>query len=92
MVIERKEALREIEWRWSVHPALALIGPRECGKTTLAAAVAAAEPEVTRFDLGNEDDFRRLADRPQQVLAPLGVSWCSTTRTGVRGSTVACGS
>ena len=72
MVIERKEALREIDWRWSVHPALSLIGPRECGKTTLAAAVAAAEPEVTRFDLGNEDDFRRLAERPQQVLAPLG--------------------
>ena len=72
MVIERKEALREIEWRWSVHPALALTGPRGCGKTTLAAAVAAAEPEVTRFDLGNEDDFRLLADRPQQVLALLG--------------------
>lgn len=72
MLIERKEALREIDWRWSVHPALALSGPRDCGKTTLAAAVAATEPEVTRFDLGNEDDFRLLAERPQQVLAPLG--------------------
>lgn len=30
------ESLAEIERSWAVHPVTAILGPRRCGKTTLA--------------------------------------------------------
>ena len=53
-----------------VHPAVALIGPRQCGKTTLAQLIAAREREVESFDLERARDRRRL-HAPEQALAPL---------------------
>lgn len=72
MFVERSGALRQIAWRWSVHPAIAVRGPRQCGKTTLAKQVAAAEPDSVSviFDLENEADRARL-QHPEEALAPL---------------------
>lgn len=48
MFVERTGALRQIAWRWRVHPAIAVRGPRQCGKTTLASSAEelAGHPKV----------------------------------------------
>jgi len=43
-------------------PAVAILGPRQVGKTTLARAAAAARPEATYLDLETAADQARLAD------------------------------
>jgi uncharacterized protein len=35
-MISRPDALKRIETTFQIHPAVALLGPRQCGKTTLA--------------------------------------------------------
>jgi predicted AAA+ superfamily ATPase len=51
------------------HPIAALLGPRQCGKTTLARMIAEREP-CTFFDLENPVDSRRLSV-PMQALEGL---------------------
>ena len=71
MIIDRALARARIHEAFSVHPAVALTGPRQCGKTTLARAIAAAEPqESTLFDLESAVDRRRL-QAPEQTLGGL---------------------
>lgn len=50
-------------------PVVSLIGPRQCGKSTLARQIAAGQPGEF-FDLENPVDLARLAE-PQTALAPL---------------------
>lgn len=50
-------------------PATALLGPRQCGKTTLARAFAAGRAAVF-FDLESDVDLRRLAN-PALVLGAI---------------------
>ena len=45
----------------AVQPALAIIGPRQCGKTTLALAIA-KERDAVYLDLEDRDDRSRLAE------------------------------
>ena len=71
MLIERTEAIRDIEWRWSVLPAVAVAGPRQCGKSTLARAVAATRPDATLFDLELASDLRQLREDPEGSLLSL---------------------
>ena len=71
MFVERAEAVEEIRWRWSVHPAIAVLGARQCGKSTLARAVAAGEPDTTVLDFEDEEVLRRVSDSPKRALAPL---------------------
>ncbi len=70
MLVPRPGFVRRIEDSFRVHPAVALLGPRQCGKTTLARQIAAAEPKAHVFDLEREADLRRLAN-PEITLAPL---------------------
>ena len=51
------------------HPAVALLGPRQCGKTTLARQVAAREG-ARIFDLENPDDDAAL-ENPMLALESL---------------------
>ena len=51
MVIDRPSAVGRVVQSFRVHPAVALLGPRQCGKSTLARVFAAAQGQVTRFDL-----------------------------------------
>jgi predicted AAA+ superfamily ATPase len=50
-------------------PAAALLGPRQCGKTTLARQLA-GESQSTYFDLENPVDLARLS-QPMTALEPL---------------------
>ena len=70
MVVARPGAVRRIARSFRVHPAVALLGPRQCGKTTLARLAAAGEPVSTFFDLERDADVRRLQN-PEQALSPL---------------------
>lgn len=54
--------LNQIEHLLTTHPAVALLGPRQCGKTTLAKQVAEHFPLVHFFDLENPRDLARLED------------------------------
>jgi predicted AAA+ superfamily ATPase len=49
-------------------PAVAVLGPRQVGKTTLARAAAAARPGSVYLDLETAADLARLAD-PARFLA-----------------------
>ena len=53
-----------------MHPVVAVTGPRQCGKTTLARAIAAASTPAAWFDLEAAVDRRRLGT-PELTLAPL---------------------
>src|SRR3990167_352160 len=43
------------------HPVVALLGPRQCGKTTLAKMYAESSRQVTHFDLENPRDLVKLS-------------------------------
>ena len=70
MEISRPQAISRVAESFRVHPAVALLGPRQCGKTTLARAIAGREPASAVFDLESAVDRRRL-EVPEQTLGPL---------------------
>jgi hypothetical protein len=68
-MIERSDAIDRINSAFRVHPIVALLGPRQCGKTTLARMIGESEP-CTFFDLENPVDVRRLS-APMTALEAL---------------------
>jgi predicted AAA+ superfamily ATPase len=68
-MIPRPLALDRISTVFRVHPVAALLGPRQCGKTTLAKMIAEGE-SCTYFDLENPVDVRRLS-APLMALEEL---------------------
>ena len=68
-MIARPEALARIKRSFGVHPVVALLGPRQCGKTTLSRMLAKGKPS-TYFDLESPADIRRLAS-PLRALEGL---------------------
>ncbi len=68
-MLPRTDYLRLVERASARSPVTALLGPRQCGKTTLARAFAATRPS-TIFDLESDVDRRRLAN-PEMVLGAL---------------------
>ena len=76
MLIPRPQAALRIARSFRVHPAVAITGPRQCGKTTLAEQFASAastggsDTPVTHFDLERAADRQRL-QTPEQTLSPL---------------------
>lgn len=68
-LIERIDALDRIKSAFRVHPVVALLGPRQCGKTTLARMFGESEPCMF-FDLESPVDSRRLS-APMTVLEGL---------------------
>ena len=68
-MIPRPDAINRIYRVFRVHPIAALLGPRQCGKTTLARVIAESEP-CTYFDLENPVDVRRLS-APMRTLEEL---------------------
>jgi len=69
-MLERPQAKARIKTLFRVHPCVAILGPRQCGKTTLARMLAASEPETSFFDLESPLDQRRLS-MPQRALGGL---------------------
>ena len=68
-MLPRTDYLRQLEVATSRSPVTALLGPRQCGKTTLARQLAASR-KSTFLDLESEPDVRRLAN-PELVLGSL---------------------
>ena len=68
-MILRPHALNRVLKVFRVHPIAALLGPRQCGKTTLAKMIAKRE-HSTYFDLENPVDVRRLSV-PMRALEGL---------------------
>jgi predicted AAA+ superfamily ATPase len=68
-MIERPFYLERLAAAASRSPVTALLGPRQCGKTTLARRFA-QDRTATYFDLESLPDVRRL-ENPELVLGPL---------------------
>jgi len=68
-VIERRVYLSRLSDATRRSPVTALLGPRQCGKTTLARVFAKGR-RVTHFDLESRPDRQRLQN-PQMVLGSL---------------------
>lgn len=70
-MINRYHYLEQIAQNFDVHSVVALLGPRQCGKTTLAREFANSyKGDVHFFDLENPQD-RILMDSPQLLLSDL---------------------
>lgn len=70
-MIIRQSHLTQLLERLADFPVVALLGPRQVGKTTLARQLAGQwQGPVRHFDLEDPDDQARLAD-PSFVLRPL---------------------
>jgi predicted AAA+ superfamily ATPase len=72
MFIQRQDYLSRIRERLKDYPIVALTGPRQAGKTTLANILAQSTPdeEIHFFDLETPSDLARLAN-PELLLSPL---------------------
>ena len=68
-MLSRIDPLGRLSVATARSPITALLGPRQCGKTTLARQFAATR-KSTLFDLESEPDLRRLAN-PELVLGNL---------------------
>ena len=65
MILRRLRSI--VERRLLQYPAVALLGPRQVGKTTLAKAVAASHPGAIVLDMERESD-RAVLTRPELFL------------------------
>jgi predicted AAA+ superfamily ATPase len=70
MLIPRKRAEFGLQAALARSRVVALVGPRQCGKTTLAQAIAAARGDATFFDLEDPAALEALAE-PMSTLGPL---------------------
>jgi uncharacterized protein len=68
-VIERKLDIALVRRALRRSPVVALLGPRQCGKTTLARKFLATD-SLNYFDLEDPQDLARL-DQPDTALRPL---------------------
>ncbi len=69
MSVTPRDALDEIREALQRSPVVVLVGPRQCGKTTLARQLV-AEDSVNYFDLEDPVSLARLAE-PMTALRPL---------------------
>jgi len=70
MFYERSKLLSRIEEGFSKQPITLLLGPRQCGKTTLARHYL-GRPDTHWFDLENYLDRSRIEDNPMGTLGSL---------------------
>ena len=61
VTVDRHRLLQGTERRFRSNPIVLLVGPRQCGKTTLAREFAAGR-KAEYFDLESPADFGRLAE------------------------------
>lgn len=68
-MVKRVELLRQVEYGLKHNPVTGILGPRQCGKTTLAKEIG-QRVDASYFDLENPTDQARLAN-PQSALESL---------------------
>ncbi len=69
-MMNRNQYLQEIETAFSVNPVCAILGPRQCGKSTLAGMYAKTQPQTHVFDLEDPTNLARL-ENPKLALMDL---------------------
>jgi uncharacterized protein len=71
-IIERRHYIEKIEFLFKVNPIVAILGPRQCGKTTLARLYANSHSnqKIYWLDLESPDDLARLTS-PMLALQEL---------------------
>ena len=67
MYLFRPEYEAKIRQTLLANPVAAILGPRQCGKTTIAKKLGAETPS-TFFDLEDPDDFELLKNSAKQIL------------------------
>lgn len=70
MLVDRPKPWAHIQNSFAVHPIVTLVGPRQCGKTTLARSIAENSRSSAYFDLEAAIDRRRL-EAPELTLGRL---------------------
>src|SRR3989338_2730881 len=71
--MERLQYFKELDHYLKQYPVVALLGPRQCGKTTLARQYIKSTPSfkpINYFDLEDPTDLARLS-QPKTALSPL---------------------
>lgn len=71
-MLERPDTITSLNLALRRSPVTALLGPRQCGKTTLARAVA-RERKAAFFDLESQPDLRRLQNPEFALRAESGL-------------------
>lgn len=75
--MKRPEFIQKVRRAFEVTPTVALLGPRQCGKTTLARAYIAEWapdlPAVNYFDLEDSTDLDRLSDAKLALMDLRGL-------------------
>ena len=66
-LVQRNGVVARMTRNFRVHPAVSVLGPRQCGKTTLSRFFSQNVAEVTYFDMERHQD-RRLMDNAEFVL------------------------
>ena len=69
-MIERKSYQKQIKEALQIFPVCALVGPRQCGKTTLANVVKRSFNPVYQFDLEDPYDLEKM-NSPKLLLESL---------------------
>ncbi|MFI0348139.1 MAG: AAA family ATPase [Chthoniobacterales bacterium] len=69
-MIVRNYYLKQLKEAFANNPICSILGPRQCGKTTLAQLYAKKLSEVHTFDLENPADIAAL-ESPSLTLPPL---------------------
>lgn len=72
--MHRHDFLKKITLAFQVTPIVCILGPRQCGKTTLARVYAEQEgkhPLQNYFDLESAIDLQRLVQNPELILSQL---------------------
>ncbi len=72
-LIMRPRATSRIDAVFEAHPAVALVGPRQCGKTTLSKMITRDKSNVSYFDLEDPVDLRKLQLTKQALMQLSGV-------------------
>lgn len=70
MQINRPQFEEEVRESLSHNPVTAILGPRQCGKTTLARTISETI-KSTIFDLEDPSDFELLKSTPKQIFSRL---------------------
>ncbi len=70
-MLPRPQFLKQIEMQFKAHPACGLLGPRQCGKTTLSNLFLKNQQNTNFFDLENPFDLQALKENAWGALERL---------------------
>ena len=69
-MVQRDKHIHLVTEAFQVFPVCAMLGPRQCGKTTLAHAISKQFPSSHHFDLEDPDDLERFS-APKVLLESM---------------------